>query len=98
MTAGTARTGAVAATVGACARRCSSSTSLPARPACCSVRCGWPHWRTVQPHLLGGSSVALTTGLLVAQTGSPLAWVLPALLGQVPIALAERRLAGAAPA
>jgi hypothetical protein len=61
-------------------------------------RRGWPHWPTLQPHLLGGSYVALTTGLLVAQTGSPLAWVLPALVGQVPIALAKRRLAAAAPA
>jgi hypothetical protein len=61
-------------------------------------RRGWPHWRTVQPHLLGGSYVALTTGLLVAQTQHPVAWVLPALAGQVPIALAKRRLAAAAPA
>jgi hypothetical protein len=52
----------------------------------------------VQPHLLGGSYVALTTGLLVAQTGNPVAWVLPAVLGQVPIALAKRRLAGTVPA
>ncbi len=58
----------------------------------------WPHWRTVQPHLLGGSYIALTTGLLVAQTGNPVAWVLPAVLGQVPIALAKRRLAVAVPA
>ncbi len=61
-------------------------------------RRAWPHWRTVQPHLLGGSYVALTTGLLVAQTGNPVAWVLPAVLGQVPIALAKRRLAGTVPA
>ncbi len=56
----------------------------------------WPHWPTLQPHLLGGSYIALTTGLLVAGTGNPLAWVLPALVGQVPIALAKRRLAAAA--
>ena len=56
----------------------------------------WPHWRSVQPHLLGGSYIALTTGLLVARTGDPLAWVLPALVGQVPIALAKRRLAARA--
>jgi hypothetical protein len=61
-------------------------------------RRGWAHWRTAQPHLLGGSYIALTTGLLVAQTGSPLAWVLPALVGQVPIALAKRHLTAAAPA
>ncbi len=60
-------------------------------------RRGWPHWRTAQPHLLGGSYIALTTGLLVAQTQDPLAWVLPALVGQVPIALAKRRLAATAP-
>jgi hypothetical protein len=56
----------------------------------------WPHWPTLQPHLLGGSYIALTTGLLVAQTGNPLAWVLPALVGQLPIALAKRRLSAAA--
>ncbi|NEM08811.1 hypothetical protein [Geodermatophilus normandii] len=56
----------------------------------------WPHWPTLQPHLLGGSYTALTTGLLVARTGIPLAWVLPALVGQLPIALAERRLTAAA--
>ncbi|PWW21659.1 hypothetical protein JD79_00794 [Geodermatophilus normandii] len=61
-------------------------------------RRGWPHWRTLQPHLLGGSYIALTTGLLVAATGNPVAWVLPALAGQLPIALAKRRLAAAAPA
>ncbi|PRY48272.1 hypothetical protein LY71_110164 [Geodermatophilus tzadiensis] len=59
-------------------------------------RRAWPHWPTLQPHLLGGSYVALTTGLLVAQTGSPAAWVLPSLVAQLPIALAKRRLAAAA--
>ncbi|MEX5721368.1 hypothetical protein [Geodermatophilus maliterrae] len=59
-------------------------------------RRGWRRWPVLQPHLLGGSYIALTTGLLVAQTGSPLAWVLPALVGQLPIALAKRRLAAAA--
>lgn len=53
----------------------------------------WRHWRTLQPHLLGGSYIALGTGLLVASTGSPVWWVLPALAGQVPIAFAKRRLA-----
>ncbi|MGY1760014.1 hypothetical protein ACI79G_05295 [Geodermatophilus sp. SYSU D00779] len=36
------------------------------------------------------------TGLLVASTGDPVWWVLPALIGQAPIAVAERRLHGAA--
>ena len=55
-------------------------------------RQAWPHWRTLQPHLLGGSYIALGTGLLVASTGNPVWWVLPALVGQVPIAVAKRRL------
>jgi hypothetical protein len=58
-------------------------------------RRGWPRWRTVQPHLLGGSYVALVTGLLVAATGHPVWWVLPALVAQLPIAVAKRRLHGA---
>ena len=52
-------------------------------------------WRTLQPHLLGGSYIALVTGLLVASTGNPVWWVLPVLIGQVPIAVAKRRLHGA---
>jgi hypothetical protein len=56
----------------------------------------WPGWRTLQPHLLGGSYIALVTGLLVASTGNPVWWVLPALVGQVPIAVAKRRLHAAA--
>ena len=59
-------------------------------------RQAWPHWRTLQPHLLGGSYIALVTGLLVAATGNPVWWVLPALVGQAPIAVAKRRLHGAA--
>jgi len=55
-------------------------------------RRAWPHWRTLQPHLLGGSYIALVTGALVASTGDPVWWVLPALAGQVPIAAAKRRL------
>jgi hypothetical protein len=55
-------------------------------------RRSWRRWPTVQPHLLGGSYIALVTGALVAQTGNPLLWVLPAVVGQLPIALAERRL------
>ncbi len=59
-------------------------------------RQAWPHWRTLQPHLLGGSYTALVTGALVASTGNPVWWVLPALVGQVPIAAAKRRLHRAA--
>ncbi|HLM06825.1 MAG TPA: hypothetical protein VK402_16725 [Blastococcus sp.] len=56
----------------------------------------WPRWDTLQPHLLGGSYIALVTALLVAETGNPLFWVLPALVGQAPIAVAKRRLHAAA--
>ncbi|SDC42412.1 hypothetical protein SAMN05660690_1380 [Geodermatophilus telluris] len=59
-------------------------------------RRGWPHWPTAQPHPLGDSHVALATGLLVAQTGSPVVWVLPTLVAQVPVARAKRRLAATA--
>ena len=52
----------------------------------------WRRWDTFQPHLLGGSYIALVTALLVAETGNPLFWVLPALVGQAPIAVAKRRL------
>lgn len=52
----------------------------------------WPGWRSWQPHLLGGSYIALVTGLLIAQTGNPVFWLLPALAGQLPIAVAKRRL------
>jgi len=58
----------------------------------------WRNWETLQPHLLGGSYIALVTALLVAETGNPLFWVLPAVIGQVPIAVAKRRLHGLAPA
>ena len=64
--------------------RCCGCTSRQARPA--------PHWPTLQPHLLGGSYIALVTGALIASTGNPVWWVLPALVGQVPIAAAKRRL------
>lgn len=50
------------------------------------------HWPTLRPHLLGGSYIALVTGALIASTGNPVWWVLPALVGQVPIAAAKRRL------
>jgi hypothetical protein len=52
----------------------------------------WAGWRSWQPHLLGGSYIALVTGVLIAETGNPVYWVLPALIGQLPIALAKRRL------
>ncbi len=49
----------------------------------------WPGWHV---HLLGGSYVALVTGLLVVSWGNPLAWILPAVLAQPPIALAKARV------
>jgi hypothetical protein len=52
----------------------------------------WAGWRSWQPHLLGGSYIALVTGVLIAETGNPVFWVLPAAVGQVPIAVAKRRL------
>ncbi|MGY1813040.1 hypothetical protein [Blastococcus sp. SYSU D00820] len=52
-------------------------------------------WPLLQAHLLGGSYIALVTALLVVRTGSPVAWVLPALVGQLPIAVAGRRLVAA---
>jgi hypothetical protein len=55
-------------------------------------RRGWRGWRTWQPHLLGGSYIALVTGVLVAGTGNPVFWLLPAVAGQVPIAIAKKRL------
>jgi hypothetical protein len=55
-------------------------------------RRGWPGWRSWQPHLLGGSYIALVTGVLIAGTGNPVFWLLPAAVGQLPIALAKRRL------
>ncbi|MGY1717488.1 MULTISPECIES: hypothetical protein [unclassified Blastococcus] len=63
-------------------------------------RRAWHHWATLQPHLLGGSYIALVTALLVAETANPVFWVLPAVVGQVPIAVAKRRLhaGGLAPA
>ncbi|MGY2079054.1 hypothetical protein [Modestobacter sp. SYSU DS0657] len=55
-------------------------------------RRNWSGWRSWQPHLLGGSYIALVTGVLIAETGNPVFWVLPALVGQAPIAVAKRRL------
>ena len=51
-----------------------------------------PSWPTWYAHLMGGSYVALLTGLLAVSWGSPLAWILPAVLAQAPIALAKTRL------
>ncbi|WP_448625712.1 hypothetical protein [Geodermatophilus sp. URMC 64] len=59
-------------------------------------RRGWRRWPTLQPHLLGGSYIALVTALLVAETGSTVFWVLPAVVGQLPIAVAKRRLSSTA--
>jgi hypothetical protein len=59
-------------------------------------RRGWAGWRSWQPHLLGGSYVALVTGVLIAETGNPVFWLLPALVGQLPIAVAKRALHAAA--
>lgn len=50
---------------------------------------GWP---TASAHLLGGSHVALVTGILIAGTGNPLFWLAPAIVAQWPIAVAKRRL------
>ena len=55
-------------------------------------RRGWSGWRSWQPHLLGGSYIALVTGVLIAETGNAVFWLLPALIGQLPIAVAKRRL------
>jgi hypothetical protein len=55
-------------------------------------RRSWRGWRSWQPHLLGGSYIALVTGVLIAETGNPVFWLLPALVGQLPIAVAKRRL------
>jgi hypothetical protein len=55
-------------------------------------RRGWSGWPSWQPHLLGGSYIALVTGVLIAETGNPVFWLLPALVGQVPIAVAKRQL------
>lgn len=52
-----------------------------------------PGWTTWMPHVLGGSYVALVTGLMVASTGNPLFWLIPAVVAQWPIAVAKQRLA-----
>ena len=51
-----------------------------------------PGWSTWVPHVLGGSYVALVTGLAVAATKNPVFWVVPAVVAQLPIAVAKRRL------
>ncbi|MGY1632545.1 hypothetical protein ACI784_12650 [Geodermatophilus sp. SYSU D01186] len=67
-------------------------TELLAVTGALARRRGWRSWRTLQPHLLGGSYIAMVTGLLIGSTGNPVWWALPALVGQVPIAMAKRRL------
>ena len=49
-------------------------------------------WAAACAHLLGGTYVALLTGALIAGTGNPAFWVLPAVVAQVPIAVAKKRL------
>ena len=75
------------------------ATEILAVSGALARRRDWPGWRSCQPHLLGGSYVALVTGVLIAETGNPVFWLLPAVVGQLPIALAKRRLhaAGASP-
>lgn len=68
------------------------ATEVLAATGALARRRGWPGWRSWQPHLLGGSYIALVTGVLIAGTGNPVFWLLPALVGQLPIALAKRRL------
>jgi len=51
-----------------------------------------PGWEAVCAHALGGTYVALVTGLLIASVGAPVLWVVPAILAQWPIAVAKRRL------
>lgn len=55
-------------------------------------RRGGPRWAGRSAHLLGGSYVALVTGVLIARTGNPVFWLLPAVVAQWPIAVAKRRL------
>ena len=69
-----------------------SATEALAVTGALARRRGWAGWRSWQPHLLGGSYIALVTGVLIAQTGNPVFWLLPAVAGQVPIAVAKRRL------
>ena len=48
-------------------------------------------WRPWHLRLLGGSYVSLVTALLVVSVGSPLAWVLPTLIGSPLIELTASR-------
>jgi hypothetical protein len=75
-----------------------AATEVLAVTGALARRRGWPGWRSWQPHLLGGSYIALVTGLLIAETGNPVFWLLPALAGQLPIAVAKRRLHALPPA
>lgn len=49
-------------------------------------------WAGACAHLLGGTYVALLTGALIAGAGNPVFWVLPAVVAQVPISVAKKRL------
>jgi hypothetical protein len=69
-----------------------AATEVLAVTGALARRRAWRGWRSWQPHLLGGSYIALVTGVLIAETGQPVWWLLPALAGQLPIALAKRRL------
>jgi hypothetical protein len=69
-----------------------AATEVLAVTGALARRRAWPGWQSWQPHLLGGSYVALVTGVLIAETGNPVWWVLPAVVGQLPIAVAKRRL------
>ena len=69
-----------------------AATEVLAVTGALARRRGWSGWRSWQPHLLGGSYIALVTGVLIAETGNPVFWLLPALVGQLPIAVAKRRL------
>lgn len=69
-----------------------------------SALAGWWMWRrrprgwtTLVPHVLGGSYIALVTGAMVAGTGNPVFWILPAVAAQWPIARAKAYLAATCP-
>ena len=51
-----------------------------------------PGWTTWYAHLLGGTYIALVTGLLIGTWGSAAAWVLPAVVAQPLIHVAKGRL------
>lgn len=51
-----------------------------------------PGWTTWYAHLLGGTYIALVTGLLIGTWGEVAAWVLPAVAAQPLIHVAKGRL------